>query len=370
MEWTVVKSEHGLDVMKSRNNDIILVREEILLRNDEDEEDDDESDDDFDENNNSQDMKFVKLISSLKKIKYENLKKNQTIGRRNLELRTRIFCSKKNENIKKVMEKHFNHKEKVFTLPEQETYIMITKDMHEHNTIDENNHIIKPIDNKFNLELNQFRAVMENESDSKKDNSHMTGKPNINYNNEATSRTQVDPELFISGPAGSENNYVTYPSIKSGVRIFQELNFRLINDLDQTLDSCHVTIFPALNFDHEQMSVDDEDVINENLHLKFVREGVEIFGQESLEKYSKILESIVYSNKKPAFYLNRVFKLRCEKVIDGREVESNDYGVTLTVLHPKQSPTTSTSTIPSTESTDVHHEEKAQGMKMKIKNMS
>jgi hypothetical protein len=108
------------------------------------------------------------------------------------------------------------------------------------------------------------------------------------------------------------------------------------------------------------MSVDDDDAVNENVHLKFIKEGVEIFGQESFEKYSKILESIVYSNKKPAFYLNRVFKLRCEKLNDGREIESNDYGVTLTVLHPKQTPTTSTSTIPTTESNEVHHEEKPQ----------
>lgn len=388
-EWTIVQSDHGLDIMKSRNDDVILVREQIVLKSatigtadddefnvaaasatdDDDEEDEDESDDevndDFEEktssagntNTSSNEDKYDRLITALKKIKYENLKKNQTtIGRRNLEIRTRIFCSKKLNGIKGD-KLHLNRKEKVFTLPEQETYIMITKDTNAHERA-----IVDGKKSEMHTESSQFKTIMENESAKKTATGLGTEKPLDSNHIDVVSHN--DPEIIISGPSGSENNYVTYPSIKSGVRIFQELNFHLTTAGEATLDSCHVTIFPALNFDHEQMTVDDVEVGNENVHLKFIKDGVEVFGTESFEKYSKILDAIVYSNKKPAFYLNRVFKLKCEKAEEGRQVESNEYGVTLTVLHPKQTPSTPIATSPTTEASSsgggVRHEEKTQ----------
>ncbi|CAH2209499.1 jg19019, partial [Pararge aegeria aegeria] len=46
-----------------------------------------------------------------------------------------------------------------------------------------------------------------------------------------------------------------------------------------------------------------------------------------------ILRDIEYSNKKPAYYLNRVFKLTCSE-LNGR-FTSNEYVQTLTVVHPR-----------------------------------
>lgn len=45
------------------------------------------------------------------------------------------------------------------------------------------------------------------------------------------------------------------------------------------------------------------------------------------------MREIIYFNRKPAYYLNRAFKLTCSE-LNGRFV-SNDYIQTLTVIHPK-----------------------------------
>jgi hypothetical protein len=52
----------------------------------------------------------------------------------------------------------------------------------------------------------------------------------------------------------------------------------------------------------------------------------------------KVLRQIQYSNKKPAYYLNRAFKLICSE-LNGR-FTSNEYVQTLTVIHPDLSKST------------------------------
>jgi len=49
----------------------------------------------------------------------------------------------------------------------------------------------------------------------------------------------------------------------------------------------------------------------------------------------QVLRQIQYSNKKPAYYLNRAFKLICSE-LNGR-FTSNEYVQTLTVIHPDMS---------------------------------
>jgi len=56
-------------------------------------------------------------------------------------------------------------------------------------------------------------------------------------------------------------------------------------------------------------------------------------GADTLRNYQSILGQIFYYNRKPAYYLNRAFKLTCSE-LNGRFV-SNDYIQTLTVIHPK-----------------------------------
>ncbi|CAG2183104.1 unnamed protein product, partial [Oppiella nova] len=56
-------------------------------------------------------------------------------------------------------------------------------------------------------------------------------------------------------------------------------------------------------------------------------------GADSVHNYQQILRQLVYFNRKPAYYLNRAFKLSCSE-LNGR-FSSNDYIQTLTVIHPK-----------------------------------
>lgn len=58
-----------------------------------------------------------------------------------------------------------------------------------------------------------------------------------------------------------------------------------------------------------------------------------------MHNYEAVLREIIYFNRKPAYYLNRAFKLTCSE-LNGRFV-SNDYIQTLTVIHPKSDAPTS-----------------------------
>ena len=59
-------------------------------------------------------------------------------------------------------------------------------------------------------------------------------------------------------------------------------------------------------------------------------------GADSVHNYQQILRQLIYFNRKPAYYLNRAFKLSCSE-LNGR-FSSNDYIQTLTVIHPKVEP--------------------------------
>lgn len=56
-------------------------------------------------------------------------------------------------------------------------------------------------------------------------------------------------------------------------------------------------------------------------------------GYDTIVSYLRILRSLVYINRKPAYYLNRVFKLSCSQL--GDKFRSAEFTLTLTVLHPK-----------------------------------
>lgn len=63
-----------------------------------------------------------------------------------------------------------------------------------------------------------------------------------------------------------------------------------------------------------------------------------MIGYDSIDNYLHILRSLLYINRKPAYYLNRVFKLSCSQI--GDRFHSADFTLTLTVLHPKQQTST------------------------------
>jgi hypothetical protein len=65
------------------------------------------------------------------------------------------------------------------------------------------------------------------------------------------------PQIIISG---NQNNLVSYPDIKSGVKFLSGLNIVVytneqIQENLQKLDSCSVNVFPNLNSDHEEITM-------------------------------------------------------------------------------------------------------------------
>jgi calsyntenin 1 len=104
-----------------------------------------------------------------------------------------------------------------------------------------------------------------------------------------------------------------------------------------------------LNSDHEEITFLEASSgveVSPQLDIKtsINKDGVEMVGYDSIDNYLHILRSLVYINRKPAYYLNRVFKLSCSQL--GDRFQSADYTFTLTVLHPKQ-PTSTENSISS-----------------------
>lgn len=107
--------------------------------------------------------------------------------------------------------------------------------------------------------------------------------------------------------------------------------------LKGNLDGCSVVVFPSLNPDHEEIQIDGDESLSSTMDIRtnINKDGVEMIGTDSTRNYLSVLRALVYSNKKPAYYLNRVFKLSCSKL--SSQLKSSEYTLTLTVLHPKQS---------------------------------
>ena len=146
------------------------------------------------------------------------------------------------------------------------------------------------------------------------------------------------PQILITG---KQNHLVSYQDIKEGVHILANVNInvmsgdQLLSQL-QKLDSCVVTVFPSLNPDHEQIVMPKMENLSSTLDIKttITKDGVEMIGFDSIVNYQSVLQSLVYTNKKPAYYLNRVFKLSCSQM--NSRFRSAEYTMTITVLHPKQ----------------------------------
>lgn len=97
-------------------------------------------------------------------------------------------------------------------------------------------------------------------------------------------------------------------------------------------------MFPSLNPDHEEIQLDGDENLSTTLDIKtnINKDGVEMIGPDNISNYLDVLNALVYSNKKPAYYLNRVFKVTCSQI--NSQFKSAEFTLTLTVLHPKQVP--------------------------------
>lgn len=215
----------------------------------------------------------------LQKIQYINTKQTPTIGRRNIEVRTTVSCP----NIKAIR------------LPAMETYIMVTQPK-------------ASVTTKLPLTASN----------------HVHDKPVTD---------EQKPQIIIDGTV---NHLVTYPDIKQGVRILANISVTVysggrVRDNLQKLDSCAVTVYPSLNPDHEQITLDGDESLSTTLDIKtnINKDGVEMIGYDTTANYLAILKSLVYTNKKPAYYLNRVFKLTCAQV--NAHFKNAEYTLTLTV---------------------------------------
>lgn len=229
----------------------------------------------------------------LQNIQYINTKEMPTIGRRNIEVKTVVSCPGK----------------KAIRLPTIDTYLMVMKD----ESIDDSAPTISAND----IQMNRIE-------DSDK-----------------LANSDEKPQIIITG---KQNHLVSYQDIKEGVHILANVNINVISAGQiqselQKLDSCIVTVFPSLNPDHEQISMPKMENLSSTLDIKTIinKDGVEMIGFDSIVNYQAVLQSLVYTNKKPAYYLNRVFKLSCSQM--NSHFRSAEYTLTITVLHPKQTAT-------------------------------
>ncbi|XP_068624721.1 calsyntenin-1 [Battus philenor] len=149
------------------------------------------------------------------------------------------------------------------------------------------------------------------------------------------------PSVLINGSGERARDYAHF---RAGVRVFDDLAVRVVardhgalrEAESQKLDSCVVSVYPALNPDHEALALRGAGTLPaSDVRAALTRDGVSLSGADTVANYERVLRSIEYSNKKPAYYLNRVFKLTCSE-LNGR-FTSNEYVQTLTVVHPRSS---------------------------------
>ncbi|KAJ0171216.1 hypothetical protein K1T71_013415 [Dendrolimus kikuchii] len=149
------------------------------------------------------------------------------------------------------------------------------------------------------------------------------------------------PSILLNG---SEDLARDYAHFRQGLTVFPDLTVKVtaqgahtITEEHQKLDSCVVSVYPALNPDHEALALGGaaDLPLRYDIRAAVTRDGVILTGADTVHNYQKVLREIEYSNKKPAYYLNRVFKLTCSE-LNGR-FTSNEYVQTLTVVHPHMS---------------------------------
>lgn len=230
----------------------------------------------------------------LQHIQYINRKREPTIGRRNIEIKTTVTCANK----------------KSVRLPTIDSYIMLTQS-----------------------------TVSTKEPSSSSAFNHIHDKPISD---------EQKPQIKI---IGNSNNLVSYHDIKKGVKILSNINITIYSAGHlkynlQKLDECSVTVFPSLNPDHEEISIEAGENLSPILDIKTTinKDGAELIGYDSIDNYFKVLKSLIYINKKPAYYLNRVFKLSCAQA--NTHFKSAEFTLTLTVLHPKQKQQNLTTNLP------------------------
>ncbi len=160
-----------------------------------------------------------------------------------------------------------------------------------------------------------------------------------------------EPVVHISGTSDISREYEDF---KLGVRIFADVHIVMttgsptgngnirsplvfsktlrtngqfsgepVNGIENRLDHCSISVSPPLNPDHESIDVPDDLLHQLSVLGQVSADGVEFSGAEMIYNYERVLRQVTYSNKKPAYYLNRQFRITCSE-LNGRFV-SNEY---------------------------------------------
>uniref|UniRef100_A0A6A7FN01 Calsyntenin-1 n=1 Tax=Hirondellea gigas TaxID=1518452 RepID=A0A6A7FN01_9CRUS len=158
------------------------------------------------------------------------------------------------------------------------------------------------------------------------------------------------PAIIINGTA---NFAQEYQSFRAGLRIFPDVTVTLAQQMleegsgglpplssdfpnrSSEVSECAVSVYPPLNPDHETLSLPDSLIRDLGLTSTVSRQGTTIAGPHTAARYTAILRQLHYANRKPAYYLNRAFKLTCSQL--GGRFTSNEYQQTVTVIHPQLS---------------------------------
>ena len=141
------------------------------------------------------------------------------------------------------------------------------------------------------------------------------------------------PGITVNGTGFVAREYADF---RLGVRVFPDA--KVTAGSAARLDACAVSVYPSLNPDHESLGLPG-DALRQfaAITARVDRDGVVLSGADTPYNYQQLIRLIMYTNRKPAYYLDRVFKLTCSE-LSGR-FASNEYIQTLAVIHPKEKPT-------------------------------
>lgn len=141
------------------------------------------------------------------------------------------------------------------------------------------------------------------------------------------------PGITVNGTGYVAREYADF---RQGVRVFPDA--KVTAGSAARLDACAVSVYPSLNPDHETLDLPGDALRRfHNIAARIDRDGVVLSGADSPRNYQQLIRLIMYTNRKPAYYLDRVFKLTCSELSD--RFASNEYIQTLAVIHPKEKTT-------------------------------
>lgn len=104
----------------------------------------------------------------------------------------------------------------------------------------------------------------------------------------------------------------------------------MTNVLERRIDSCVISVYPSLNPDHETLTIPANILAIFGISAKVSKDGVAFNNADVIFHYQEILRDVHYTNFKPAYYLNRQFKLVCSEM-NGRFL-SNEYIQTVSYI--------------------------------------